>query len=126
MICSIPECQNIPERNGICSSHNRAARKAESDALKPKKVYRIPKRSDKKIEDDKVYSKLRKEYLIENPICQIRLQCCTFTATEIHHTESRGIRINKVESFLSSCPECHRFLHDKLSAKEARDKGLKI
>lgn len=126
MLCCLhPDCQNLPERNGYCSSCNRRKRKEETDALKPKKVYKIPKRSDKKIDDDKLYVKLRKKYLEEHPECEIKLFGCTYIATEIHHTESRGIRLNKIESWLSTCPECHKFLHDKLSAKEARDLGLK-
>ena len=125
MICSYEYCTCIAERNGKCASHNRQERRAETDALKQKKVYRIPKQSDKRKVEDKQYAKLRREYLKEHPECQIKLFGCTYVATEIHHLESRGIRLNKVESWLSSCPECHKFLHDKLSAKEARDLGLK-
>ena len=88
MLCCLhPDCQNLPERNGFCSSCNRRKRKEETDALKPKKVYKIPKRSDKKIDDDKLYTKLRKQYLEEHPECEIKLFGCTYIATEIHHTE---------------------------------------
>jgi len=125
MNCLIPECNNLAERNGYCASHNREQRRAETEALKPKKIYQIKKQSDKRKVEDKQYAKLRREYLQEHPECQIKLFGCTYVATEIHHLESRGIRLNKVESWLSSCPECHRWLHDKLSAKEARDLGLK-
>jgi hypothetical protein len=124
MICS---CGKPSENRttGLCASCSRAERKAETEALKPKKIYTIKKVSDKRKVEDKQYAKLRREYLQEHPECQIKLFGCTYVATEIHHLESRGIRLNKVESFLSSCPECHRFLHDKLSAKEARDLGFK-
>jgi 5-methylcytosine-specific restriction endonuclease McrA len=48
LVCEIVGCENLPERNGICSSHNFEARKASREALKPKKNYTIPKISEKK------------------------------------------------------------------------------
>lgn len=126
MKCSIEGCESLPERNGICSSHNRSARKAESDALKPRKFYTIPKQSEKMKGELKTYNKLRKAYLAKYPKCQIMLLGCEGVAIEIHHTGSRGENLNKVGTWKSTCRHCHQLLHDKLSAKEARDKGLKI
>lgn len=123
----MPECKNIPERNGICSSHNFAQRKAERNALKPKKVQKpIAKQSAKMKEEMKTYSKLRDWYLKDHPKCELMLLGCTKVAIEIHHTGSRGSNLNKVETWKSACRHCHTILHDKLSAKETRDKGLKI
>lgn len=46
--CQIIGCTNIAERNGICATHNHQARRAEKEANKPRKVYTMPKVSEKK------------------------------------------------------------------------------
>lgn len=53
LYCSFPECTNLPERNGICASHNHEQRKAERNAGREKKVYKIPAKSKKQIAKDK-------------------------------------------------------------------------
>ena len=131
--CAIWGCDNLPERNGVCASHNIAARKSEREALKPKKkpnhiqkYFKAIKRfSDKKKKDNQVYSKRRKHYLEKYPDCQIKLDVCTGKATQIHHTAGRiGSNLTNKNTFKSTCDACHRKLHDVLSAKERREKGL--
>lgn len=84
------ECGKISENRdtGLCGSCSRAERKAETDALKVKKVYRIPKQSAKMKEDLKTYSKLRTWYLKDHPNCELMLIGCTKVAVEIHHIDS--------------------------------------
>jgi hypothetical protein len=126
MLCCLhPDCQNLPERNGYCPRHNRENRKAETDALKVKKKYVIPKTSPKMKQELKTYSVLRKEYLKKHPECQLKLIGCVSEATDIHHLDKRGKNLNNTDTWLSACRPCHSTLHDKLSAKEARDLGLK-
>lgn len=75
----------------------------------------------------RTYSKLRKEYLADNPMCEVGLKTgwgcgICFTAEgdcrmqtqpseEIHHTRGRGRNLNNVSTFLAVCKNCHRRLH---------------
>lgn len=65
------------------------------------------------------YLKLRREYLEEHEICQI---CKLRLATQIHHMASRrGEMIYDVRFFLSTCQQCHSWVH--AHPKEAEHKG---
>lgn len=66
----------------------------------------------------KIYSKLRREYLISHPICCI---CWIKKADQIHHKKGRGIYLNFAEYWLPVCSLCHRYIED--NRKEAREKG---
>jgi len=130
--CAIPGCGRQCEgATDYCGTHNREMRKRGEKMVKlieeskKKRGYQIPKVSEKQAKKNSLYSKQRKEHLNKFPHCQIRLVGCTHIAFEIHHSEGRGENTNKAESFLSACPHCHKILHDKLSAKEARELGLK-
>lgn len=125
-MCLTPGCENRNEwSTQYCGSCNRAKRKAEANALKTKVPYQIPKVSEKQKKKNALYTKQRKEHLAKHPHCQLKLIGCERIAIEIHHSEGRGENTNKIESFLSACGPCHKKLHDKLSAKEARELGLK-
>lgn len=84
----------------------------------------IAKRSAKRIKDDKVYLKLRSEYLTSNPYCQAKLANCTYTALEIHHTHS-GTDRNKyyliTPTWMGVCRNCHNEIHD--NPKQAKTLG---
>ncbi len=58
-----------------------------------------------------VYSRLRKEFLSENDVCQARLTGCTYRATDIHHTAGRGPSLNRVETWMGVCRNCHDIIH---------------
>ncbi len=128
-----------------CGSHNRLIRKQAANSIKEQELRKSliesqkAKRSEPRPAPNKVnpkrkvlnqeYSVLRKGWLINFPDCQIKLIGCEGKAVEIHHTESGSNKVkslNDVSTWKSACAHCHRFLHDKLSAKEAREKGLKI
>lgn len=125
MKCSIEGCESLPERNGICSSHNRAARKAESDALKPRKVYTIPKVGEKRKKELPEYSKKKKKFL-EGRWCAVHGRTCI--PTEIHHVRGKigyiddiarekGITaFMDVRYWLGVC----RVAHDEIEASPAK------
>jgi len=127
LYCSIPDCEKLPERNGICATHNRWARKAERKALQPpKKKKAIKPRSDKRKAQEKEYGPMRAKQLEAHPYCQAKLVGCTGMALECHHAEGRiGDNYLKESSFISVCPACHFRIHNVLSAVEARNLGLK-
>jgi len=131
-ICEWPGCGSSCEGNTkFCGTHNREMRKRGEKMVKlieeskKKREYQLPKVSEKQAKKNSLYSKQRKEHLAKFPHCQLRLQGCTHVAFEVHHQSGRGENTNKMESFMSACPECHKQLHDILSAKEARELGLK-
>lgn len=131
-ICKIPECGKMTETPMIdyCATHNREQRKMVSNVAKEtekrKNKKPIKPLSDKRKKDNLVYMKRRRHYLEKYPFCQLKLVGCTNTATEIHHVNGRiGSNLTNTNGFKSACHSCHRQLHDKISAKEARAKGLK-
>jgi hypothetical protein len=85
----------------------------------------IKARSAKRAKDDRVYLKLRSEYLTNNPYCQARLSNCTYTATEIHHKHS-GTDRNKyyliTPTWMGVCRNCHNEIHD--NPKRAKELGF--
>ena len=84
----------------------------------------IKQRSAKRIKDDRVYLKLRSEYLEHNPLCEARLSQCTGVSTEIHHTHS-GTDRNKyyliTPSWMGVCRNCHNVIHNH--PKQAKELG---
>jgi hypothetical protein len=135
-------CSNPREGNTMCcASHNRVIRKQLTDSRKqadkrkmllskPKKVYKAPNKiSDKRKVINEEYAILREQFLRDHPTCELKLQPCTQTSTQVHHTASgwnKSTNLNNVSTWKASCDHCNQFLHDKISAKEARELGLKI
>lgn len=88
----------------------------KADGLKSGK--KLDRRSKKRVEQEKEYSKLRKQYLEANPLCER----CKKEASEIHHFYQirYGKFLNDTDQFVGLCAPCHRFTHDnvELSIKE--------
>lgn len=125
MLCCLhPDCQNLPERNGYCSSCNRRKRKEETDALKPKKIPKpIPKKSARMTEDLKTYNVLRKVFLESKPICEAKIKdICLGPADQIHHKIGRGENLLNVKTWLAVCFDCHQWI--TLHPEEAIKLGL--
>ena len=122
--CDSPKVEN--QDTGICASCSALIRKEERAALKLKTKWtqRIKAFSKKRIVELKTYSQLRKEHLTKHKFCRANLQGCTKKATQVHHLSGRGSNLNREETFMSVCFNCHQLLHNKLSAKERREKGL--
>lgn len=55
------------------------------------------------------YSKLRKEYFKEHPMCEC--EGCNKRAEDIHHMAGRGRNTNKVETWMAVCRKCHDRIH---------------
>lgn len=121
MICINPDCERWTEGNtDYCASCNSARRRAERQASKPKKEYRIKKVSDKHAKRLTEYYKLAKEYKEMNPQCEVAF--CRNITDDVHHIGFRdGIRLTDVELFMSVC----RMHHDKIHSDPnwARENG---
>jgi hypothetical protein len=125
MFCKVEGCDNYCEgRTDQCASHNAMDRKLAKVAMKEKKVYLIPKVSNKMAVDLRLYYKKREAHLKKHPSCQIKLIGCTGKATTVHHSAKRGKNLTNEETFMSGCGHCHHLVETKLSAKERREKGF--
>lgn len=82
----------------------------KKDKAKPKPIKRV---SDKRKEENKTYKIVRKAYLVAHPFCEVKLKGCTKIATEIHHDEGRGIKLNDVSTFVAICRNCHNIVENK-------------
>ena len=94
---------------------------------KPEKTKKpIAKKSAKRAKEEKQYAPVRKKFLQDHPLCEIKLPGCLIKSTEVHHASGRtNGNLLRVEDFVASCSNCHRQGHDKLSSEDAKKIGFK-
>jgi hypothetical protein len=112
------------EGDKYCKSCWSCHKSKDTKSQKPKtspSSSKLKQKSDKQKAIDKAYTLMRKEYLNKHPMCEIKLPGCTGHATDIHHTEYRGINTLAQATWLASCRDCHSWVH--LNPKEARELG---
>ena len=95
----------------------------KSSTNKPKKPNKsvIPRVSAKRKKKDAEYLKLRERYLTDNPLCKVKVDGCSHSATDIHHTYAGSNRdaFYLVQStWIPVCRNCHNWIHG--NPKEAR------
>lgn len=102
--CQYPDCDSMVEgTTDYCGTHNRELRR------KPKtKVVRPVKRvTEKRAAQNREYSAMRKEFLKEYPVCQVK--GCSKPATSVHHIKGRSNDLlTDPENFMAICDDCHR------------------
>lgn len=89
---------------------NKVSQKSANEPVKTKnkKVYVIPKVSDKQKKINAAYTILRKAFLKRKPVCEAQLEGCTYVATECHHSEGRiGDKMLDDTTYVSLCHNCH-------------------
>jgi hypothetical protein len=115
--------ENTERNETATEAHLR--RKAERNALKPKKVNKpISKTSAKRKEKLKEYTPLRKQYLAAHPECEIKLIGCEGKSLEIHHCSTSDNDFLNTNTWKGSCRHCHNITERVLSSKERRKAGL--
>ena len=62
------------------------------------------KRPKKRPEQDREYTRLKRDYLSKHTICDV---CGTARATQVHHTRRRGPYYLKVDTWMPVCLHCH-------------------
>lgn len=69
------------------------------------------------------YSKVRKEFLLENPYCAARIPGCMIEATEVHHKKGKieGLLVD-TDNFLAVCRSCHNYIEGH--PNEAKEMGF--
>jgi len=88
---------------------------APAEAKKPVKIKAV---SEKRKSQNKEYTKVRKQFLIEHPRCQVR--GCNKVSEEIHHRRGRtGDLLTDPKFFLAVCRDHHMEIEqDPVWAKE--------
>lgn len=90
---------------------------------KPLKRTPLRRVSSAKAIANRVYSDKRKAFMLENPICEARLEGCLGQATECHHANGReGKNFLDVSTWKALCNSCHEFVHRH--PNQAREIGL--
>ena len=98
-----------------------------SKKKKPKRVNQI---SDRQREENRIYRKLRKKFIKENPVCVCHAKLnCGSVATDVHHTQGRRMKLlNDTEKWLPVCRVAHLWIHNNPVAAAAHgwicQKGL--
>jgi 5-methylcytosine-specific restriction endonuclease McrA len=86
--------------------------------------------SKKRAKENRQYSVLSDEYLLENPLCEAGIVLmvngiesnCKRCASEIHHKAKRGKNLNNVETWIPVCRPCHNWIEN--NKRIARELGL--
>lgn len=81
------------------------------------------KLSKKRAKQYRDYSKVRKEFLLENPYCQARIPGCTIEATDVHHKKGKieGL-LTDTNNFVAICRSCHSWVEEHPA--KAKEMGL--
>lgn len=86
--------------------------KANRSAIHPKPRPALRPVSPKREREQRIYAKLRKEFLANNPICQVRYCCYGDPASDCHHAAGRiGSLYLDMEYFVAACRKCHNHIH---------------
>ncbi len=70
----------------------------------------------------RIYRTLRRDYLIDHPVCEIGEIGCSYNSTQIHHKKGRGKYLTEVSTFVACCFYCHRWVEENPAL--AKQKGL--
>lgn len=86
----------------------------------------IPRRSEKRSAEERIYTAKRIIFLAEHPMCQFHISgICTQVATEVHHKEGRtGKNYLDITKWLAGCHSCHQWATDH--PKEAIELGFSL
>lgn len=104
-----------------------AAEAAEKEAgiFAKKKQKAIPKFSKKREEENEIYFEQREKFLAAKKKCEAQLPGCTKKATEVHHGIGRvGANFLDETTWVAVCRSCHREI--ELNPEMAKELGLSV
>lgn len=84
----------------------------------------MKKISSKLAKENNAYSKQRKSFLEEHPMCQAKLHRCTLKSSEVHHKKGRGKYFLDESTWLSVCRNCHDYIEN--NPEDALELGFTI
>lgn len=98
-------------------------RREERRPIPVKNTQTIKPLTKERSAQNRLYLKLRAQFLRDHPICQVNIECIKAPATEIHHKKGRiGNLLTDVRYFLACCRACHDW--ELKHSKEAKEKGI--
>ncbi len=86
--------------------------RSKEPAAKPLNKKRINPKSKKMQILDLAYSKLRRKFMEEKPMCEAALHCCNGGSTDVHHKKGRGKYLLMISTWLSVCRQCHNYIEE--------------
>lgn len=125
MIGKSKPCGSCSKLSKLWQSHPprcKACAQRQKPVVVKKRNTPIKKASDKQTRLNAAYSALRKVFLAQHPVCQIKVKCQGDIATDIHHKKSRGQYLLDSTTFISVCRNCHSWCHE--NDAEARALGF--
>lgn len=89
----------------------------------------LPQFSKKRLADLKIYTVLRRDFLIDHPICECGMpDCDKGKSVDVHHTfmgSDRNRHFTDVDSWKAVSRKDHRIIHDELSTEQMVEYGLR-
>jgi len=58
------------------------------------------------------YTKKRRKFLQDNPICHAKIHKCSLHATDVHHKHGRGVYHLETSTWLPVCRNCHMWIEE--------------
>ncbi len=109
---------------GKCYEHWKDSSQKIERAEKAEKVAKpIKKVSSNRKQLDREYSKSRKLFLKEHPMCEAKVKGCKKVAEEIHHKRGKiGDNYLNIGTWIAVCRTCHTWI--ETHPAEAKEKGL--
>lgn len=80
-------------------------------AQKPQTRKPIKKVSGKQAKINTAYTVMNKQYLKDNPLCNVRSEVCTHKSSEVHHINGRGKNTLDTTTWVATCRYCHNYIH---------------
>lgn len=122
----MPNC-NHPTCQGECRREKKQKKvyHLKRTPIKKNKSYRIPKKSAKRKQQDKIYAPASRKLRQERPFCELKIPgVCTNWSQGAHHPDGRiGDNYTNVERLMSACNACNSWV--EAHPKEAQEMGLK-
>lgn len=118
MSCEFPNCKsNADKGSKYCIGHKKMM--GESKVKADKNT--IAKTSDKENSRQNKYKKIRKQFLVDHPKCEV--EGCRKVAVEVHHKAGR-VGENLFNDLLAVCSGHHRMIETQ--PQWAKDNGYSI
>lgn len=86
--------------------------RSKEPVAKPLNRKRINPKSKKMQVLDLAYSKLRRKFMENKPMCEAALPVCNGGSTDVHHMKGRGKYYLVERTWLSVCRQCHTYIEE--------------
>lgn len=113
--CQFPNCRNNAVNNAYCIGHEKLMRGGQPAEAKPAGARQkpIPKKSKKRIRDEKEYNRISAELGAKTKPCAVKSPVCTGVSQGLDHSKGRvGANYLNKNSLVLCCNACNSYLSD--------------